>query len=92
MSDVANYGGNLAKRLYPRYSGEYSDATALDTLMRQDTVVALIQFLFIGLKRRDLEPDEVREALELAQAGKLLKSSKYLRDALTEYQRTQSAA
>ncbi len=54
--------------------------------MREDAVVALIGFLFIGLKRQDLQPDEAREALQLAREGKLLKSSAYLRDALLDYQ------
>lgn len=88
MTTVARYGGDLAARLYPRYSGEYENVAALDQLMHEDAVVALIQFLFIGIERHDLHRDEVNEALELARAGRLLKSNAYLLDALTEYQRS----
>lgn len=86
-----NFGGDLAGRLYPRYSGEYPNVASLDSLMHEDVVVALIQFLFIGLKRKDLQPDEVAEAIELARAGKLLKSSAWLLEHLTDYRRTHIA-
>lgn len=88
---MTTYGGALAKRLYGRYANEFEDVAALDDLMRNDAVVALIQFLFIGIKRADLKPDEVTEALQLAEAGRLLKSSNWLRSALVEYRSAQAA-
>jgi DNA-binding NarL/FixJ family response regulator len=87
MSSVDDYGGDLAERLYQRYSGVYANVHILDRLIQEDAVVALIQFLFLGLERKDLQPDEVGEAIELARAGKLLKSSAWLLEHLTEYQK-----
>ena len=92
MRSMANYGGDLAIRLYSRYHGAYDNVAALDDLMCNDAVVALIQFLFIGIKRGDLQPDEVTEGLILAKERKLLKSSKWLESALAEYQRAHTAA
>lgn len=57
--------------------------------MREEPVIALIGFLFEGLERRDLQDDEVAEAIELARTGKLLKSSAWLLDSLRAYQRSQ---
>ncbi|OHV01745.1 hypothetical protein BKN37_16585 [Mycobacterium talmoniae] len=88
MSAVSDpYGGGFAGKLYPRYRGEYTDAALLDRQMNEDHVGPLISFLFIGLERRDLQPDEVAEAIELARDGKLLKSSAWLLEHLLAYQR-----
>lgn len=87
MTVVVNYGCDLARRLYPRYRGEWENVATLDDLMRNEAVIALIQFLFIGLAREDLQPEEVSEALTLATEGNLLKSSAWLKAALTDYKR-----
>lgn len=83
MSDP--YGGDLAAKLYRRYAAAGDEITA--RLMNEDHVVPLIGFLFTGLEREDLQPDEVAEAIGLARDGKLLKSSAWLLEHLTEYQK-----
>ncbi|MEZ0366390.1 hypothetical protein ACAG26_22190 [Mycobacterium sp. pUA109] len=83
MSDP--YGGELAAKLYKRYAADGDEIT--DRLMIEDHVVPLIGFLFTGLERRDLQPEEVAEAIELAREGKLLKSSAWLLEHLLAYQK-----
>jgi|GEM_PF-4413464 len=60
----------------------------MDSLLREDALVALIQLLYIGLERADLQDEEVATGLELARAGRLLRSSEGLAIELAEYQQT----
>lgn len=91
---IAGVGGpELVVGLYDRYSSTLPEAQRadLDSLIREEALVALIDLLYIGLDRDDLQSNEVIAGLELARAGKFLKSSDDLAARLAEYQRTHVA-
>ena len=61
-------------------------------LMRQDAPVALISLLSGALDDGDLTAEEAESALRLAEAGELLRSSKYLAQRLIAYRAEHFAA
>ncbi|TDH55039.1 hypothetical protein [Mycobacterium talmoniae] len=86
-------GAELVARLYDRYASALSESQRadMDCLIHEEALVALIDLLYLGLDRGDLQSPEVSAGLELARAGKFLKSSDDLAARLAEYQRTHVA-
>lgn len=84
----------LVARLRFRAASELSleELRSVDELVREELIVALIDLLTVAIANNTLQPDEVGPALELARAGRLLKSSAGLAAALTEYQRNLSVS
>jgi hypothetical protein len=79
----------LTDRLYDRCRARLAetDRQDLETLMHEDISVAAIDLVSGAIDDRELEPDEVTAAIDLARNGKFLKSSGWLLERLAEYQK-----
>lgn len=84
---------DLVVRLYDRYASTLTEPqrTDLESLIREEALVALADLLYIGLDRDDLQSKEVVVGLHMAEAGRFLKSSDDLAVRLADYQRTHIA-
>lgn len=64
---------------------------AADDLVKNAAAAALVSLLAAAIDNRTLQPEEIEPALELALAGRLLKSSDGLAAALVDYMRMYAA-